>query len=59
MLRHLQNKRNSLNKDTHPADKRKGSNIEIYKPNIQFRSKDKTYSLICRINGSYNNLVVI
>ena len=42
MLRHLENKRNSLNKDTHLADKLKGINIEIYKPNIQFRSKDKT-----------------
>ena len=42
MLRYLENKRNSLNKDTHPAEKLKGNNLEIYKPNIQFRSKDKT-----------------
>ena len=56
MLRHLENKRNSFNKDTHPAEKLKGNNIEIYKPNIQFRSQDKTQRLICRVNGSYNKI---
>ena len=30
MLRHLENKRNSLYKDTYPAEKLKGNNIEIY-----------------------------